>query len=169
MKLAIPNRLTKEQLVNTVLTLHSLARWLVVASGLLTLALAVTGWVGRRGWSKRDETLSIVWVSLVDLQTLIGLLLYFVWSPFRAMIFDHFKDAMKIPVARFFGMEHGFAMLVALVVAHVGRVRSKKYETSDYRRHRVMAIASGIYLLIVLAMMPWPWLEYGRPLVRMFN
>ena len=58
--------------------LHNLTRWLVVAAAVYALARAVWGWLGKRKWEKGDHTAGILFTSMMDLQLLLGLLLYFV-------------------------------------------------------------------------------------------
>jgi hypothetical protein len=56
-------------------------------------------------------------------------------------------------------------MLIAVVLAHVGRVRSKKAQT-DAARFKSAAIFYGLALIIILALIPWPGMAAGRPLFR---
>jgi hypothetical protein len=104
-------------------------------------------------------------MSLLDLQMLIGLLLYFVISPNMREILAHFGDAMKDPVARFWAVEHVAAMLAAVVAAHIGRVLARKAATTEARRARLL-VAFGIVSILLILGMPWPGRPGGRPLFR---
>jgi hypothetical protein len=64
---------------------------------------------------------------------------------------------------RFFLVEHAFGMLLAVTLAHIGRIRIRK-AADDGRRHRSAAIYFGIALVLVLLSIPWPGMPAGRPL-----
>ena len=72
---------------------------------------------------------------------------------------------MTSQVARFFGVEHETAMLLAFSAAHVGRVRAKR-AFDDVHKHRAIQIAMVIFFALVLWATPWPWRSVGRPLFR---
>ena len=58
-----------------------------------------------------------------------------------------------------------FGMVIALVLAHLGRVRARR--TDSLRRHRgVAAIFFTLALVVILASIPWPGTPAGRPLFR---
>ena len=64
-----------------VLLLHSLLRWLVLIAGLLAAARGISGWRSRRPWTLPDERAGLWFTMTLDLQFLLGLLLYGVLSP----------------------------------------------------------------------------------------
>ncbi len=101
-------------------------------------------------------------ISALDVQVLLGLALYFIWSPFSQAIFHNFRAAMKSPDTRFFGIEHITAMLIGLTVAHIGNRRLK----TSTRPRRTALITILIWLVLVAVAIPWPWTQYGRPLFR---
>jgi hypothetical protein len=68
-------------------------------------------------------------------------------------------------VLRFFAVEHITGMLVVVVVAHLGRVKTQRPQQAS-ARHRAAAIWYGAAVLIALVSIPWPFLPYGRPLLR---
>lgn len=101
----------------------------------------------------------------LDVQMLLGLLLYLVVSPNMAEIRAHFGEAMQNPQLRFWAVEHVTAMLVAVVLAHVGRVLARNAKTATAKRGRLLA-CFGLATILILVGMPWPGLAYGRPLFR---
>lgn len=149
-----------------VLFLHSWVRWAVVVLVLISLASALSGWLGRADWTPGDQRLRKLTVGVVDLQVLLGLTLYFVLSPLTPRSLHALRAAMPNPVLRFYGLEHGVAMLLAVAVIHVASVRSQKGATPT-ERHRRWAIGLLVALLIIGASIPWPFFAYGRPLLRM--
>ncbi len=149
--------------VFTLLT-HSWLRYLVLFFGVFLLVTSFVAMRRGRSWAAVDERAHVRFLAVLDVQTLLGLLLYFVLSPFTAATFADLGAAMKNPALRFFGVEHILTMLLAVVVAHVGRVRSKKREGGA--RHRTTFVTQCAWLLLTLSAIPWPGLDIGRPLFR---
>ncbi len=101
----------------------------------------------------------------LDLQLLLGLLLYLVLSPTTAAIFKDFGGAMKDPVARFWAVEHVGTMILAVALAHVGRVLGRSAKSPESKRMRLL-ICFGVSLLAILGGTPWPGMPAGRELFR---
>lgn len=106
--------------------LHNLVRWAVLILGVIAAVRALAGWFGRRGWLPVDDRLGLFFTMSLDIQVLLGLLLYFVPSLITTANFSRLGDAMGNPSVRFFLVEHALLMLVAVVLAHIGRSRAKK-------------------------------------------
>src|SRR5262245_29595062 len=103
----------------TVLLLHSWIRWVaLVASVGVTLA-AVRGEVG--GDKSIADRWGLVAMMALDLQMLLGLLLYLGLSPNMQEILNNFGAAMTRADTRFWAVEHVSAMFIAIVLSHVGR------------------------------------------------
>jgi hypothetical protein len=150
------------------LTLHNLIRWLVIIFAILALVRAYRGWMQRLDWQPGDNQLGIIFTSVLDLQVLLGLVLYFLFSPFTPQLFANFSSAMKTPVTAFYGVEHLFGMVVAMGLAHAGRAIARKAKDA-VGRHKATAIWFTIAVLVILISIPWPFLVYGRPLFRLFG
>lgn len=146
-----------------VLALHSWLRWLVIVAVLWTILRALVP--GPRDWTPADDRSVRVSLIALDVQLLLGLLLYFFLSPFTRMALSDIGGAMRNSGLRYFAVEHVFGMLIALALAHVGAVRIRKARPE--RRHRLAAIFFVLALLAVLASIPWPGLPAGRPLFRL--
>ena len=147
------------------LMLHSLLRWVVVLTGLLAVARAFAGWTGKRPWTAADNRASLWFTIALDLQLLTGLLLYLALSPLTRTALENFAATMRIPGLRFWSVEHPFGTVIALVLAHVGRVRIRK-ATTDASRHKVAAILLAIAMVVILMSVPWPGTPNARPLFR---
>lgn len=141
--------------------LHNLVRWAVVIFGVLAAGRALIGWLGRRGWLPLDNRLGLFFTISLDIQALLGLLLYFVLSPTTTSYFSRMGEAMSIPQVRFFLVEHSLMMLVALVLAHIGRSRARK-APNPIARHRAAAIFYTIAIVLVLVAIPWDALNPFR-------
>jgi hypothetical protein len=61
---------------------------------------------------------------------------------------------MKNSALRFYAVEHILLMIIALVLVHIGRSKSKK-AVAPWKKHRVAAIYYGIALVLILAAIPW--------------
>ena len=149
---------------SVLLLLHSWSRWLVIVFGLIALYKAFTGWQANRPFTKADNGMGAAFVGSIHLQVLLGLGLYFGVSPWGLKAMQA-GGAMADPTKRFFGVEHVAVMLLAAVVAQVGRSLSKR-QTDDRRKHKKALIWFGVALLLVLIMIPWGiWNPY-RPAFR---
>lgn len=136
------------------LHLHDGLRWLLLLAFLITVIKYMAGWLGDHAWKKVDNILGIVLTSLMDLQLLTGLVLYFFLSPVTKVAFSDFGGAMKNPDLRFYAVEHLTMMLVAIVLVHVGRAKSKK-AVFDRSKFKLGAIFFLIALVVLLAGIPW--------------
>jgi heme A synthase len=144
-----------------VLTLHSWLRWLALLAGVL----AIYSVLSEREGSGRSDRWGLVLMIALDVQLLLGVLLYVALSPFTAEAMRDFGAAMKNPGLRFFAVEHVTLMLGAVVLAHVGRVMARKAKTADARRMRLL-MCFGLATLLMLLAIPWPGMASGRPLFR---
>jgi len=147
----------------TILIVHSWLRWFALVCGFGAALAAIMGRVQSEN-SPADRWGLFLMIAL-DLQMLLGLLLYLVVSPNMKEILAHFGDAMKDPATRFWAVEHITAMFAAVVVAHVGRVLARKAKTPASKRTRLM-VCFTVAIVLMLAGMPWPGRPGGRPLFR---
>lgn len=136
------------------LHLHDTLRWLLLLSLVTTLVKYLIGWFGNQHWKKTDNLMGIVFTSLMDLQLLTGLVLYFFLSPITKLALSDFGAAMKNADLRFYAVEHIFMMLIAVVLVHIGRSKSKK-AIADHAKFRIATIYYGLALVIMLAAIPW--------------
>jgi len=136
------------------LHLHDALRWLLLLSLIVTVLKYLAGWLGQKPWTKTDNVLGIVFTSLMDLQLLTGLVLYFFLSPLTKIAFSDFGAAMKNADLRFYAVEHLVMMLVAVVLVHIGRAKSKKAKT-DVAKFKTASIFFLIALVVIVAAIPW--------------
>ena len=146
-----------------VLGLHSWLRWVALIAAALALYFVATE---RDGAGKsRSDRWGLVLMIALDLQLVLGVLLYFWLSPFITEALGNMAAAMKDSGVRKFVVEHPSMMLVAIVLAHVGRILARKAKTADDRRMRLL-ICFGLALLLMLISIPWPGMAGGRQLFR---
>ena len=133
---------------------HNMFRWLVLIALILAIGFAFAGWFGKREWKKRDNFSGLSLTIFMDIQFLVGIILYAFVSPFTQAAFADFGAAMKNAELRFYAVEHILMMVIALVLIHIGRAKSKK-GTVPWKKHRSAAIFYTIGLLVILAAIPW--------------
>lgn len=148
------------------LSLHNILRWVVLIVAILALIrMYFGGWGGRKAYSKADDRASLLFTIMLDLQVLLGIILYVFLSPSTMGLLNG-TSSMSAPLTRYFGAEHAAMMLLAVIVAHVGRAMSKK--AADARgKFRRAAIWYTIALVLLLVGIPWPFLSTGRPWFRL--
>lgn len=149
---------------SAVLLIHSWLRWLVLLAGLFAVVKGLGGWSGLKPWTPGDARSGFWFTLSLDVQMLLGILLYFFLSPFTTTALRDFGAAMSNAGLRYWAVEHVFGMAIALALAHVGRVRVRKADS--LRKHRTAAIFFGLALLAVLLSIPWPGMPAGRELFR---
>jgi len=161
-----------------VLLAHSWNRWLVLVLGVAVLAdqLRSRRWVESTSF-EGPTTLHRTFIRSLDLQFVLGLLLYVALSPWTRVAFGDMGAAMGNSVLRFYSVEHAFGMLVAVGAAHGGFDRLAalgKRGAADgdvdmdtaQRAERRAAVTQIVWLVVTLVSIPWPGLAYGRPLGR---
>jgi hypothetical protein len=146
-----------------VLALHSWLRWGALIAGVLAVASLASSKSSKD--AGQGEKWGLFFMIALDLQLLLGLALYLFISPNTSAMFADFGAAMRDPVARFWAVEHITLMLVAIVLAHVGRVLARKAPTPAAGRSK-MLLCFVIALVAIMAATPWPGMRAGRPLFR---
>jgi hypothetical protein len=141
-------------LYTSLLHTHNLFRWLVLIVLVLAVIFAFTGWFGNKKWEKRDNLTGLLLTIFIDIQLLVGLVLYFFASPLTKAALANFGAAMKNSELRFYAVEHILLMLIALVLVHIGRSKSKKAKV-PFHKHRISAIFFSIALILILVAIPW--------------
>ncbi len=145
--------------MNYTLMIHSVLRWAVLLFGLWTLINALSGFFTKRAYSAGDNRTSLFFMISCDIQLLLGLFLYFngVWFD---TLKTYTKDVMANGALRFFALEHGLMMIIAWILVHIGRSTVKR-SGNDVQKHKKSLIWFGIALVIILAMIPWPFRAAG--------
>ncbi len=145
--------------MNYFLTAHNILRWAVLLFGLWTLLNALTGVFSKRSFTAGDNRTNLLFMTFCDIQLLIGLVLYF-----NGMWFDRVKssmgEVMKNPMERFFAVEHSLMMIIAWLLVHIGRSMVKR-SAIDAQKHKRSLIYFGLAIVIIIAMIPWPFKAAG--------
>lgn len=133
---------------------HNMFRLLVLITLVLAVLFAFAGWFSKRDRNKTDNLTGLLLTIFMDIQFLVGIILYAFVSPVTKSAFANFGAAMKNADLRFFAVEHILMMVIALILVHIGRSKSKK-ATSPLKQHRTAAIFYSLSLIFILAAIPW--------------
>jgi hypothetical protein len=143
------------------LHLHSFLRWIILLLALIAVFRAFAGVNGKKPFTATDNKVGLFFMISMDIMLLIGLYQWFAGGTGLAAIRTlGMGDVMKNTVIRFFAVEHLTAMLLAVILVHVGRAAAKK-NIPDIAKHRKALIFYGIALLLMLISIPWPFREAG--------
>jgi hypothetical protein len=160
-----PQSTRMPKMYSGVLVVHSWLRWAVLLVGLWAFGRAIAGSTAARPWLRADDRAGFWFARLLDVQMLLGLLLYLALSPFTREALADFGAAMSNAGLRYWAVEHVLGMVVGITLAHVGRARVRK-AIDARRKHKLTAIFLGLALLAIVVSIPWPGMPNGRPLIR---
>ncbi len=148
-------------LYSALVHVHSVGRWVVLI--LLIIAIFNSLVAGSRPFIKSDARTGLLLTIFSDLMLLVGFVLWF-WGPLG---YNQIKNAtggmgevMRNATTRFYGVEHLVAMLIAIVLMHIGKAQGKK-RISDRAKHRRTVIFYSLALDIILLSIPWPFRVVG--------
>lgn len=149
---------------DALLATHSIVRWLVLLAGAAAVALAWRGRLGGGPWSTSDDRAGRWFTVGMDVQLVLGLILYAV-SPTTRQALGDMGAAMGDAALRFWSVEHGLLMVVAVVLTHIGRARSRRADGAA-AKHRAAVLWYTLAFVAVLAAIPWPFrAAVGRALL----
>lgn len=141
--------------------LHNLLRWVVIIFAVLTVIKAMRGMGGNKPFTNGDRKTALFFTISFDIQLLIGLIIYFMNGWFKVLTSG--GGVMKNEYHRFFAVEHLIGMVIALILAHRGSSAVKK-NIPDASKFKQLFWYSLLSLIVILAMIPWPFRELiGRP------
>jgi hypothetical protein len=145
-----------------VLGLHNIGRWIVLITGVWAVFLVWRGWLGRRQWTPAEDRATRAFTGALDVQFLLGILLFAVFSPLTRQGFSDMGGAMRYAPVRYFLLEHPLIMLLAIAAAHIGVVKVRR-STTDAERFQKASILFGLSLAALAGFIPW-----ARPLIPSF-
>ena len=137
-----------------VLAIHNILRWVVLILAVVALVRAYLGWFGKREYTETDRKVGVLFSIAIDIQLLLGLILYIFLSPITRTAFQDFSAAMAIADLRFFAFDHIAGMILVVILVHVGSILSKRADSS-IAKHRRAAIWYSLAVLVVIFSIPW--------------
>ncbi len=136
--------------MNIVFQAHSGFRWLLLLMMVIILVKSVSGMLAKSEYSRIDNVLSSAVVGLLDLQLLLGFFLYFAYSPFTKNFTFNMGDTSE----RFWSVEHLLLMILAITVAHIGKVKIRKLEI-DKAKFKTQIFFFSLSLVLMIIGIPW--------------
>ena len=149
-----------------VLIAHSWIRWILLVVAVALVIRSLIGLMRSDAYGSFDKKLALTFFWALNIQFILGLALYAGISPLTRAAFSDMGAAMKDGAIRFYVAEHLVTALLAVAAGHIGISRSKK-ATEDKKKHLFILIGTGVCLLLLIALIPWPDLPYGRALFRL--
>jgi hypothetical protein len=149
------------------LILHSITRWLVLATLLISICRAYIGFNQNKTFSKSDNALRHWTATVAHLQLITGILLY-IKSPVIKYFWGNFNEAVKYTDTSFFGLYHIVLMILSVVLVTIGSALAKRKNT-DNEKYKTMLVWFSVSLIIIFIAIPWPFSPFtNRPYIRTF-
>ena len=150
---------------STLIFLHSIFRWVVLAFILYAIYRASIGLAKNTVFSKIDNAFRHWTATVAHLQLIIGTILY-TQSPIARYFWSHKPSISENPEVFFYGLIHIGLMLAAIVLLTVGSALAKR-KVTDKAKFQTMLIWFSLALLIILVAVPWPFSPLSaRPYLR---
>ncbi len=113
------------------------------------------GFIKKRDFDySKDFRLALFTSIVLDIQIIIGLIVYFTSHYFEGIKSGYMGEYMKNAPDRLIVVEHPGMMLIALLFVHYGLRRLKKMPNGRQRFLDIL-IFYGIAFLLILARIPW--------------
>jgi len=128
----------------SLLLTHSVFRYFVLVFLLLFVFRSLQGWINKSSFSSLDDKLGFWLFMVAHTQLIIGFVLYFI-SPVVVFSGESMKDAS----ARYWLVEHGSMMILAIVLITLARVTTKKI-TDSTAKYKRLFIYNGIAFVIII-------------------
>ena len=135
------------------LSSHSILRWLILPIGLFVISTSWFYLKSEKPYGKLEKISGGILVGLAHLQLIIGLLLYFVFSPDINAALNDMGAAMKDAHLRLKILEHPLISIIAVALIQIGRSLSKK-ATDNVSKRKKVAIYTTIAFVLILSRIP---------------
>ena len=132
---------------------HSFLRWILLILLIWVVIDAFRGYFSGRKFEKKNDKTNLFLFIVSHIQFLVGIILYLI-SPIVKNALMSVSTAMKTPELRFYLVEHGLAMTIAVALITIGRIVAKK-APSDKAKFGRLAVYNTLALLVILSMIPW--------------
>jgi len=144
-----------------ILVLHNWVRWVVIVLAVLAIGRAYLGWFGKKAYTETDRKAGMYFTSALDFQVLLGLILYFFFSPVGLQAF--INGGLQQPQGVFFAILHEVLMIIGVGLAHMGSMLPRKVQEAA-QKHPRAALFFTLSVVVILIGIPWT-----RPLFRWFG
>ncbi len=139
---------------------HNLLRYIIL---ILFVVVLYFLWNNKKSKTADEKTKSFLkYLSIaLDIQLIVGIVLYFFASPLIESALKDFGSAMKDSMFRFYAVEHVVAMLISIVLVHISKVKINKGGEGNFMKGFWMF---NIAFVILFLAIPWPFYSFGRAL-----
>lgn len=118
----------------------------------LAILLALVGLIFKKPWSKFNKITSLIAMIVMDVQFLLGVILYFGYSAYGLKAFSNDNiNVMKDKLVREIAVEHLVLMLAAWILVHIGYSKMKKATN----KHLGIVLFYTLSLALILIGIPW--------------
>jgi hypothetical protein len=148
--------------MNFLIVLHSYLRWILLVLLLASIVKSLSGLNGKKTLTAGDKKLWLFTMITAHTTLLIGLILIF-FGRFGVLNLPEGISVMKDSFYRFYLVEHPLMMIIAIVFITIGRGQAKK-SIPDAVKYKKAFWFFVVALILILAAIPWPSREIGRPL-----
>jgi hypothetical protein len=140
--------------VEILVAIHNIMRWVIIILAAIALFRAYRGLLGKREWLELDRKTGVFFNAALDMQLLLGIILW-IFGNWGIKAFDLAASGGDNRMSiLYFALEHPIAMLVAVILAHVGTASAKRIQDS-IARHKKVAIFFTLAVIIILVSIPW--------------
>jgi uncharacterized membrane protein len=149
--------------MNFLVVLHSYLRWILLVLLLVSIVKSLSGLNGKKALTAGDKKLWLFTMISAHTTLLIGLILVFFGTYGLSKGLPEGISVMKDATYRFYLVEHPLMMIIAIVFITIGRGQAKK-SIPDAVKYKKAFWFFVVALILILAAIPWPSREIGRPL-----
>ena len=135
-------------------TVHIVLFVLVFILGINVIVRALRGRTSNSLFTESDRKAGLFFMISLHTQLLIGLALYFFFSPITMAALADFGAAMKNPEMRLVAVEHVSMNIIAIVLATINNAKNKK-AIADAAKHKNALIFTIVALVLILSRIPW--------------
>ena len=139
---------------------HSLLRYILLFALIAAVVNSFLKMRGKKPFLALDNKLSLYTFIFAHTQLLIGLVLYAISPIVKGAWAMGMGNMMASSAHRFYGIEHAFGMIIAIILITLGRIKSKKL-ADDLAKHKTTFVYFLIALIIILVTIPWPFRNLG--------
>jgi len=132
--------------------LHSYFPYLIFALLIISVIVFFAKAAQHKSFTKSDKSLALITMTLVQLQFVVGLVLYFISPVVKAALKS--GEVMSNAANRFYAVEHIATMIIAVALVSIGYSKAKRTD-GDSKKFRTLAIFYLLGLLLALLRTPW--------------
>lgn len=149
------------------LALHSIFRWIILLSFLITIVILVFNILKNKPFSKQNYRFLQAVCLLLNSQLIVGILLFYN-SHLVNLFWLNFQEALKLRQPRFFGLEHPSMMILGVLLFNFFSFKMRNKINSTKANYYFLKCFL-IILFIILSSIPWSFSPLtSRPDFRSF-